>query len=253
MFNGDKILVVGAGGLLGSRLVAELVRVGAKPIAADLNVERSISRLSAVAPDIATSEVEFAELDICDEEGVKKFFSSLVNVSGIVNCSYPRGPQYGKPFFDVSLNGFNENVSLHLGSAFLLMREAARYFLENLSPLSFVNISSIYGVVAPKFDVYRDTHMTMPVEYAAIKSAIIHLTKYVAAFVKDSKFRVNSVSPGGLLDGQPSKFCESYRNHCLGKGMLEVGDVLGAITFLLSDMACYVNGQNIVVDDGFSL
>jgi NAD(P)-dependent dehydrogenase (short-subunit alcohol dehydrogenase family) len=39
----------------------------------------------------------------------------------------------------------------------------------------------------------------------------------------------------------------------MGKGMLDIGDVTGTVLFLLSENAKYVNGQNIVVDDGFSL
>nr|WP_279497770.1 SDR family oxidoreductase [Aeromonas veronii] len=35
--------------------------------------------------------------------------------------------------------------------------------------------------------------------------------------------------------------------------MLDVSDVVGSIMFLLSDQSRYVTGQNIVVDDGFSL
>ena len=95
--------------------------------------------------------------------------------------------------------------------------------------------------------------MTMPVEYAAIKSALIHLSKYAAAYVADSRFRVNLVSPGGITDKQPDSFLQAYKAKTLGKGMLDATDVTGAITFLLSDHARYTNGQNIVVDDGFTL
>jgi enoyl-[acyl-carrier-protein] reductase (NADH) len=35
--------------------------------------------------------------------------------------------------------------------------------------------------------------------------------------------------------------------------MLDKSDLVGTLTYLLSDMSKYVNGQNIVVDDGFSL
>ena len=37
------------------------------------------------------------------------------------------------------------------------------------------------------------------------------------------------------------------------KGMLNVQSILGAIAFLLSDQSKYSVGQNIIVDDGFSL
>ena len=95
--------------------------------------------------------------------------------------------------------------------------------------------------------------MTMPVEYAAIKSAIIHLNKYVAAYVNNSKFRVNSVSPGGILDAQPETFLNRYKEKSLGKGMLDIDDIVGAVVFLLSDKTKYINGQNIIIDDGFTL
>ena len=82
---------------------------------------------------------------------------------------------------------------------------------------------------------------------------MLNLSKYVTAYVNNSKFRVNSVSPGGILDDQNQKFLQAYKQHTLGKGMLEVNDVLGSIVFLLSNMSSYVNGQNIIIDDGFLL
>jgi enoyl-[acyl-carrier-protein] reductase (NADH) len=35
--------------------------------------------------------------------------------------------------------------------------------------------------------------------------------------------------------------------------MLDKSDLKGTLVYLLSDMSKYVNGQNIVVDDGFCL
>ncbi|TNR60895.1 SDR family oxidoreductase, partial [Escherichia coli] len=61
------------------------------------------------------------------------------------------------------------------------------------------------------------------------------------------------VSPGGIFDNQPSSFQEAYKGHTMGAGMLNVESVLGSIIFLLSDGSQYVTGQNIVVDDGFSI
>ena len=46
----------------------------------------------------------------------------------------------------------------------------------------------------------------MPVEYAAIKSSIIQLTKYFAQYFKKDNIRVNCLSPGGILDNQPESF-----------------------------------------------
>ena len=107
--------------------------------------------------------------------------------------------------------------------------------------------------MAPRFEIYGETAMTMPIEYAAIKSGLIHLTKYMAKYFKGDNIRVNTLSPGGILDEQPEEFIKAYNEQCLTKGMLAPKDIEGALLFLLSENSRYINGQNLIVDDGFSL
>jgi len=248
-----KILVAGAGGLLGSKLVIALLAEGALVIATDINIENLHNRFENENGYADNNRLTFGELDVTDEASVKDYFNALSGLSGAVNATYPRNKAYGQHFFDVTLDSFNENMALHLGSAFLFTQACAKYFKCNKEPFSLINISSIYGVIAPKFEVYGDTAMTMPIEYAAIKSAILHLGKYVSSYVGDSRFRINSVSPGGILNNQPSEFLDKYKSNTHGEGMLDVGDILGSIIFLLSDSSKFVVGQNIIVDDGYSL
>ena len=253
LLNNQKILIVGAGGLLGGKLVEHALDQGAEIVAADINIKSMKEKFSSQNKAIENSMLEFVELDITKEIDVKRFFSNYQSITGAANCTYPRNGSYGKHFFDVTLQSFNENLALHLGSSFLFTQQCASYFKKNQTEFSLVNISSIYGVVTPKFDIYENTPMTMPVEYAAIKSAILHLNKYVAAYVDDSKFRINSVSPGGILNNQPDKFLDAYKSNTHGKGMLEAEDVIASILFLLSEQSKYVTGQNVIIDDGFTL
>ncbi|PKG98918.1 oxidoreductase [Paraglaciecola sp. MB-3u-78] len=248
-----KIVVVGSAGLLGSNLVARLLTQGAEVIAVDLDLNKLESRLALSGVDLDDQRLFLQELDITDEPAVRLFFKYQQGLTGAVNTTYPRNLSYGAHFFDVSMASFNENVSLHLGSCFLFTQQCAAYFKAQQSPFSLVNISSVYGVVAPKFGIYESTPMTMPVEYAAIKSATLHLNKYVAAYVNDSRFRINAVSPGGIFDHQPEAFLKAYQKNTHGEGMLDVEDVMGSIVFLLSEQSKFVTGQNVIVDDGFSL
>ncbi len=253
MLENKTILVVGAAGLLGAKLVHSLLLHKSSVVAADIDLFRLKEKLSENGVNVDDSRLVLSSLDVTDEAAVTEFFKSALNLSGAVNCSYPRNKKYGAHFHDVKLSDFNENMSLHLGSSFLFMQQSAAYFKKNQQVFSLVNIGSIYGVVAPKFVVYDNTKMTMPVEYAAIKSALLHLSKYVVSYVGDSRFRINSVSPGGIFDSQPEEFLKAYKQQTLGKGMLDVEDVVGSVIYLLSDYSRYVNGQNIVVDDGFVL
>ena len=253
MLDNKVVLVAGAAGLLGASLVKELIAQGAVVVAADISLERLDSRLTALEVSPDNPNVNLREVDLSDKDSVVSMFDQLDALSGAVNCSYPRNKNYGKHFFDVEPEDFNENISLNLGSSFLFMQQCAAHFKRTESPFSLVNISSVYGVIAPKFGIYDNTAMTMPVEYAAIKSGLIHMSKYVAKYVGDSRFRVNLVSPGGIFDHQPSDFLNAYKKETFGNGMLEVTDVLGSIVFLLSSSAHNVNGQNLVIDDGFSI
>ncbi|WP_305829796.1 oxidoreductase [Photobacterium leiognathi] len=253
LLENKRLLIAGAGGLLGAHLVSKVIEQGGKVIAADINQKLMSERLESLGIDAQNEHLILESIDITDEKSVEELFIKYSDIDGAVNSTYPRNKTYGAHFFNVSLDSFNENISLHLGSAFIFTQQCAKYFKNKNTPFSLVNISSIYGVIAPKFEIYNETPMTMPVEYAAIKSAILHLNKYVVAYVNDSRFRINSVSPGGIFDHQPDAFLDAYKKNTHGAGMLDVKEVIGSILFLLSEQSKYVTGQNIIVDDGFSL
>lgn len=253
LLSNKTIFVAGAGGLLGSQIVKGALDQGANVIAADINSEKMQTLLMSLNIDMDASSLKLLEMDITDEDSVKDLFSKLDNVNGAVNATYPRNSTYGAHFFDVTLSSFNENLSMHLGSAFLFSQQCAAYFNKNKEPFSLVNISSIYGVVTPDFSIYENTPMTMPIEYAAIKSGLLHINKYISKYINNSSFRINAVSPGGIFDSQPKPFLKAYKDKTMGAGMLDVSDIIGSVLFLLSDQSKYMVGQNLIVDDGFSL
>lgn len=252
MLKGKNVLVFGACGLLGAEILASLLREGANVVGVDLKQQTLLTRFGSLL-DSHGSQLELVAGDVTDENMLQRIFDMQGKLDGVVNCTYPRNSRYGRSLLDVKIEDFNENINIHLGSAFMIMQQTVKYFEKHGRPLSLVNIASVYGVIAPKFEIYDNTPMTMPVEYAAIKSAIIRLTEYIVAYVKNSDFRANCVSPGGLKDGQPAEFLTAYQKQTSGKGMLDPQDLSGTIIYLLSEYSKYVTGQNIIVDDGFTL
>ena len=101
---------------------------------------------------------------------------------------------------------------------------------------------------------YENSDKKSPIEYSASKSAIISMSRYFAKYLSGRKIRVNCISPGGIKeDEQSSIFADRYRSSCINKGLLDASDLVGTLMFLISDQSKYMNGQNVILHDGWSL
>jgi len=255
ILEGKIIAVIGGNGLIGMETVSSIVKHGGTVISGS----RSGSLASSLLDNFSDEEckrVHSAKMDVNIPESVEKFFKDIMQrhgqCNGVINLSFPKNVQFGAKFEDVTYSSFLENVGNHLGGAFLVCQKAAA-ILTSRDSCSIVNCASVYGFMAPRFDIYKDTSMTKEVEYITAKAAIIQLSKYLAQYLKGKGFRVNCISPGGVVDSQSQSFIDRYNAQCNIKGILDSKDVTGTIVFLLSDLATHLTGQNIVIDDGFSL
>ena len=127
---------------------------------------------------------------------------------------------------------------------------------------SIINISSMYGIVAPCPALYAGTEFVNPPGYSAAKAAMLALTRYTASFWGAQGVRANAIVPGpfsNVEDQGPnsvppdSEFVNRLKARtCLNR----VGvprELAGAIVFLASDASAYITGQAIVVDGGWTI
>lgn len=256
MLQNKIIVITGGAGQLGQAFTKAVIAHNGIAIIADINENLGNQIKDKLSKELNTKNINFIKLDITSKKSLEHCISDLSRkynkIDALINNAYPRNKNYGRDFFDIEYNDFIENIGLNLGGYFTTSQQFAQYFKEQ-GHGNIINISSIYGVIAPRFELYLDTNMSMPVEYAAIKSALIHLTKYMAKYFKGLNIRVNALSPGGIFNDQPKKFLDKYTSYTTSKGMLDSNDLQGTLVYLLSDMSKYVNGQNIIVDDGFTL
>ena len=247
--NKKLIVIVGGAGLIGRALAQACINENLSVCVMDICEVKVWEKLN-IDYDL------FVQADINNTksltDGISQISEQFNKIDCVVNTSYPRNKKYGKAVFDVMLQDFNENINLHLGGYFHVMQKFAELFI-NQGYGNIINIASIQGVLAPKFDHYIGTDMTSPIEYTAAKSAIISMSKYMAKYLAGKNIRVNCISPGGIKDNQPAVFLNRYKTSCTNKGMLDAEDLVGTLLFLISDQSKYINGQNIIVDDGWSL
>ncbi len=253
MTKNKVVLITGGAGRIGSSLCRAILESGGRVIISD----KDSSRGKALEEELSTSEAVFLESDTTNIQSIdalisksEEIFNEPINCS--VHCAYPTSSGWGSSFEKLKPENLKEDLYSLLGGAIIFSQRIIDYFLKHGGG-NLVHISSIQGVTTPKFDQYEGTQMNSPIEYSAIKSGVIAVTKYLAKYYKNQNIRVNCLSPGGIQDGQPEIFLKNYAKNCNSKGMLDSDDLVGALIFLLSDSSQFVNGQNIIVDDGWSL
>jgi NAD(P)-dependent dehydrogenase (short-subunit alcohol dehydrogenase family) len=237
---------------LGKTFVEAALKSNAIVVAADIN-EEQLRKLKA---EINTDNLHVCKIDITSEASIKAAIANIKSnfgkIDALVNNAYPRNKAYGTDLEKVTYKDFCDNVDMHLGGYFLCLQQFSLFFKEQ-GYGNIISMASIYGMAAPRFEVYEGSGFTMPVEYAAIKAGVIHLTKYFVNYYAGKNIRFNCISPGGIENGQPPEFIKKYNEHALSKGMLDRKDICGTLVYLLSDASSYINGQNLVVDDGWTL
>jgi NAD(P)-dependent dehydrogenase (short-subunit alcohol dehydrogenase family) len=209
LIKGKVIVITGGAGLIGQEFAKAIIDQGGMVIIADIDEERMQYVSKELSQELKSDSVDFFKLDIASKNSISECIEYVngkyKRIDALINNAYPRNKNYGRHFFDVEYDDFVENLGMNLGGCIIPSQLFSLYF-QKQGYGNIVNISSIYGIIAPKFEIYDNTAMTTPVEYAAIKSGMLHLTKYMAKYFKGMNVRVNAISPGGILDGQPDEF-----------------------------------------------
>lgn len=249
---GRRVLISGGAGRIGAATALAVARAGGVPLLADVDP----AGLERVGESLAGRPHHRIVADLRGAAGIEACLEAALAAAGgveaAVHAAYPRSPGWGARFEALSEVHLAEDLQAQLGGAILFSQCLLRHFTA-CGGGDLVHVSSIQGVAAPKFHHYAGTAMGSPVEYAAIKAGVIAISRWLAKYHRDQGIRVNCVSPGGILDRQPAGFLERYRADCTNIGMLEGADVAATIVFLLSEGARAINGQNLIVDDGWTL
>lgn len=235
------IIVTGGSGLLGREIVKNLKSCGAVAINADISVNTNL-------------EKQILHVDITSEESIENAIKLVVEfygkIDGLVNNAYPRTKDWGAKFEDITYESWKKNVDIQMNTTFLFIQKVVPELLKTKG--SVVNITSIYGVVGNDLTLYENTNITTAAPYSAIKGGIINFTRYLASYYGRRGLRVNCVSPGGIFDNHQKTFVSNYEKRVPMGRMGNPDDIAPAVSFLISDDAKYITGQNLIIDGGWT-
>ena len=246
------VAISGGLGSLGINLALKLSQSNFNVLIGDNNSKK----YKLLKKKIKKHNIKFFKGNLCLENDINKFISFGINhfkkIDYSIHCCYPKNKGWNNSLEKLKQKTLNKNIVDHIGGSIIFSQKLIKHFLKNKEG-KLIHVSSIQGISAPKFDHYKNLNMNSPIFYTAAKSAIISVTKYLAKYYGSRNIQINCISPGGIKNNQSKIFTKRYNKSCLTKGLLDVEDLHSAILFLLDEKSKYINGQNIIVDDGWSL
>jgi NAD(P)-dependent dehydrogenase (short-subunit alcohol dehydrogenase family) len=204
--------------------------VAAEPFVVDLE---SVDAIIQLVGRIAS---RFGRLDVLIHSGA---YTGSSNAAG-----------FAVPFAEQTVDAWDRAMRVNLTSAFVLAQKAQTLLSAHKHAGSIILISSIYGALAPQWDLYAETAMQNPAAYGASKGGLIQLGRYLASIMAP-RVRVNCLSPGGIARGQDPRFVTRYADRTPLHRMGTEEDLKGSIALLASDASAYITGTNLFVDGGW--
>jgi len=263
MFNlsGKVALITGALGLIGKEHCKALAQAGATVIVADLSLDACVNFAATLGNNskgIALEITVESEVEKCADWVEKEFgrLDILVNNAAINDHFQTSSDLLSLSSFEnYPVDMFQKSWEVNVKGLFLCSQKFGKIMLKNKQG-SIINIASTYGVVGPDQSLYKDENgqqlFFKTPAYPTTKGAVINFTRYLAAYWGEQGIRVNTLSPGGVENGQTDFFMQQYSAKTLLKRMAKSDDYAGALVFLASDASSYMTGANLVVDGGFT-
>ncbi|SMO87846.1 SDR family oxidoreductase [Fodinibius sediminis] len=246
------VLVTGGYGYLGKAIVKSLSGHGATVYVLGRNKQKFQNSFN----EVPSKEIYFQQCDVSETSSIRQALEIVSTSEGVIdvlinNAFYSAG-QSPESMTDEE---WTIGIDGTLSSVFRCIREIIPYFKKQKYG-NIINVSSMYGMIAPNFDVYEETPQFLnPPNYGAAKAGILQLSRYYASYLGKYKVTVNSVTPGAFPSDEVQKNDGFINNLSKQTFLGRIGqpeDLAGLFTFLSSDAANYITGQNFVVDGGWT-
>ena len=242
---GRVALVTGASRGIGEAIADALVERGASVILASrkqADLDEVAQRLNSKRADSAVAIAAHGGR----EDDLRKLVDASIDRLGRIDIlvnNAATNPYFG-PLIDAELTAWDKTFEVNLRGMFILTQIVWRAWMEQHGG-AIVNVASVGGLrPGIGLGIYNVT-----------KAGVIMMTRQLAREL-GGKVRVNAVAPGLIKTHFARALWENdaIRERVVaGNPMGRIGtpeEVAGAVAFLASDAASYINGEVLVIDGG---
>lgn len=244
-------VVIGGAGKIGFAISEALAEAGSDVAIVSTNKE-NCDKAAEKLRNSGLSSLGF-ELDQSNEQSVltcvQEVTKEFKTPDILVNCAVER-PM--KKNFEDSAENWDRSMAVNSRGLFITCRAFAKAMKQHGGG-SIINISSIYGLVAPDQNLYEGTELQTDPDYPFVKGGMIAFSKYLASLFAKDNVRVNCIAPGGFFNNQPEPFLSRYLKKAPMGRMAQSDDIKGIAVFLAGDASGYITGAVIPLDGGLTI
>ena len=251
--NGKSAIVTGGAAGIGLGITRRLAEARASVLIADL--DENAARVAAKQLADEGLRVEAIGADVADERSVQEVVDTAVQLFGGIDILVNNAGIYPNvPLANLDAAMFDRILSVNLRGVFLFTKLVSELMKSEGRHGQIVNVTSIDAV---------HPSMVGLATYDASKHGVWGFTKNVAVELAPFGIQVNAVAPGGIatpgtsvvetapdsgvdMDAMMATFLAKIPMRRMGEPD-EIGKV---VLFLVSDMASYMTGRQIIVDGG---
>jgi NAD(P)-dependent dehydrogenase (short-subunit alcohol dehydrogenase family) len=245
-FNSKTILITGANGVLGKKIVKNFSKNKCKLILIDYTKPKKLKHSFFYKCDFTKQDER--ELIFKRIQKEHKKIHIVINNAGYTGTI--KDKNWITSFDKQDLKNWNNAFGVNLESIFHLVKILNRNI--KICGGNIINIGSIYSILSPDPSLYKGLRMSSPAAYTSSKGGLLQLTKWLAVNLAP-KIRVNMISSIGIKRNQPKKFVKRYLNKIPLKKMCKEEDIINVINFLSSKKTNMITGQNYIIDGGYSI
>ncbi|KAJ5619372.1 hypothetical protein N7510_003356 [Penicillium lagena] len=254
-------MVTGGARGLGLVMAQGLVASGSDLAIVDLNKEEAEEQAHKLTEQFRKENPGLEEMpnvtahyaDVADPESVKQALDECLTKHGrIDNLVTSAGFTENFDAIHYPFDRMQKLWGVNVDGTYLFATGVAKHLMERNAPGSIVMIGSMSGSIV---------NVPQPqAPYNAAKAAVRHLAASLAVEWAGHNIRVNCISPGYMLTALTRKILdENPQLRDKWTSLIPVGkmgtpeDLMGAVTFLLSDASKYITGADLRVDGGYTL
>jgi len=182
------------------------------------------------------------EMDLSDIESVKSYLNTIKDIDIIINNA-------GVNYLNTIENETTENLNKTLNINYLSPFTICQYFLPLLK-------NKNYGRIINIGSIWIDYAKSLRGSYSASKNALHSLTKTIVSEYSEYNILCNTISPGYILtdltfQNNTKEDLDIIKNQIPQKRLGTIDEISKLVYFLTIENT-YINGQNIIIDGGYS-